>query len=317
MAMSLVVVIPYFGRWPEWIDFFVESCRWNPDITWLMPTDCGPPANTAPNVRFVPTSFADYCARVSGRLGIRFQPSSAYKLCDLKPALGHVHADEIAGFSHWAYGDVDVIYGRLRRFLTDAMAERYRVISSHDTRLAGHLSVFRNDERLRQAFRRIPNWQRQLEFDGHSRMDESKFTRVVWWSRRLKPPLRDIVRHLDPGWRRSSFTEWYTTILSPRPWHDGRPDHPERWFWRQGRLTNDRDGDREFPYLHFMNWKSNRYLRIVPEGTPSAWMTLDRIVSADWRRAGADGFEICRGGIVPLEGPAAQAGSSTTGLFSK
>ena len=35
---------------------------------------------------------------------------------------------------------------------------------------------------------------------------------------------------------------------------------PGRWFWRDGRLMNERYQEREFLYLHFMNWKSDRWL---------------------------------------------------------
>jgi len=33
----------YFGQRPPWIDFFVESCKWNPDVRWRFYTDCGEP----------------------------------------------------------------------------------------------------------------------------------------------------------------------------------------------------------------------------------------------------------------------------------
>lgn len=79
------MLIPYFGHWPEWIDFFVESCKWNPSVRWKFYTDCGEPENKADNIDYTHLSFDDYKALVRQRLGIAFNPSDPYKLCDVKP----------------------------------------------------------------------------------------------------------------------------------------------------------------------------------------------------------------------------------------
>ena len=48
----LLFLIPYFGRWPFWMPFFLQSCRFNPDVQWLFFTDCGtPPTGTVSAVR--------------------------------------------------------------------------------------------------------------------------------------------------------------------------------------------------------------------------------------------------------------------------
>src|SRR5471032_2033341 len=89
----ILFLIPYFGQWPFWMPFFLESFRRNTDIDWLLFSDCGIPENLPPNVTVETMSFGDYCGLVSRRLNIDFAPDAAYKLCDIKPALGHIHAD--------------------------------------------------------------------------------------------------------------------------------------------------------------------------------------------------------------------------------
>ena len=37
-------------------------------------------------------------------------------------------------------------------------------------------------------------------------------------------------------------------------------EHPTRWYWKEGKLTNSEDGDKEFLYFHFMNFKSSTWL---------------------------------------------------------
>lgn len=118
VSPSICFVIPYFGRWPFWMPLFLESCRLNSDIDWLLFSDCGEPEHLPPNVRIEPIDYASYCAWVSQRLGIPFAPANPYKLCDLKPALGYIHEDRLRGYDFWAFGDLDVLYGRLREYFT-------------------------------------------------------------------------------------------------------------------------------------------------------------------------------------------------------
>ena len=68
----------------------------------------------------------------------------------------------------------------------------------------------------------------------------------------------------------------------------------------KGRLTNDRDREREFLYLHFMRWKSARYAADPPVEGEASWLQLDRIVNIEWQRASVEGFSISRRGFWPL-----------------
>ena len=273
------MIMPYFGRWPEWIDLFMISCQWNPSVNWVFFTDCGIPACAPENVLFYQMSFGDYRALVSRRLKIQFPDTSPYKLCDYKPTYGCVHEDVAAGFDYFGFGDIDVIYGNIRRFYTPEIL-RSNLISTHANRLSGHFCLIRNTDCMRQAFRRVKGWQTYLEDPEHRGFDEHRFRRIVLRHKKYPRFLRQISGWFDPYQRRTYFEEQYSTILSPMPWHDGSHDHPQEWLWRKGRLTNTKDRDREFLYLHFMNWKSSRYLRKY-RNEDAPWEGLDRIVHFD------------------------------------
>ncbi|HET8707313.1 MAG TPA: DUF6625 family protein, partial [Pseudomonadales bacterium] len=103
---SLVIIIPYFGRWPFWMDLFLLSAEHNQGIHWLFYTDCGIPANAPTNVRFIEMSFERYQQLVRSKLAVDFYPETPYKLCDLKPMLGFIHQDEIAHYAYWGIGDI-------------------------------------------------------------------------------------------------------------------------------------------------------------------------------------------------------------------
>jgi hypothetical protein len=280
----LVILCPYFGRWPSWINFFIESCKWNPEVQWLFYTDCGQPDNRASNVHIMPTSFNDYKALVRDRLCIAFNPSNPYKLCDLRPCLGWLHEREIVDFSFFGFGDIDVIYGNISKFYSPVTLADLDVISHHADLLSGHLALFRNTPDIRHAFERIPRYREFLAAPNYANLDEVKYMSVFF----------------DPSaTERKRFAEAHSNNLGWRGWHDGTMNYPNHWFWRRGSLTNECDGDRDFLYLHFIRWKSALPINNPPLLGESAWVGRD-IIHTDWQRAATEGFCISAAGITAI-----------------
>ena len=77
-----------------------------------------------------------------------------------------------------------------------------------------------------------------------------------------------------------------------------------RWYWKDGRLTNESYPQHPFMYLHFMSWHSNRWYADQPGVAANAqapWSALREIASIDWRDARQKGFMISPQGIGPIE----------------
>lgn len=293
----IVFLIPYFSHWPEWIDLFVESCKANSSIQWIFFTDCGEPMNNSPNVIFIPTTFTEYKEMVSKRLEINFNPESPYKLCDLKPAYGFLHEDLIKEFDFFGFTDIDVVYGNICNFL-DQKTLSHDLITTLSNRVAGHFCLMRNIERMRNAFRRIKDWQALMENPEHLAIDESSFTKIFLRHRKHPLWIRRIYSFFDQYQKHAYFKEQYSTILAPIKWHDGSKQHPTEWYWKKGQLTNNHDGDREFMYLHFMNFKSSRWLP-KEHGKHAAWENLQKIVNVSQDEIKL-GWKINRKGFWPL-----------------
>jgi hypothetical protein len=266
----ICILIPYFGRWPFWMPFFLESCRRNPDIDWLLFSDCGIPENLPENVRINAIRYEDYCALVARRLKIPFMPENPYKLCDIRPALGHIHADCLKNHDFWGWGDIDVVYGQLREYFTDQRLARYDLVSCHARRVSGHLALIRNTPRMCQAFRRIPDW-RQRFSGSHQALDEGAFSRIFLWRKNFPEPLFKLVGLFNPWRRKSDFREAYSTPNAGLAWTNGSRNFPANWFWREGHLSNDKDIGREFPYFHFMSWKKQW---LSPPSSPESMAAL-------------------------------------------
>jgi hypothetical protein len=154
---------------------------------------------------------------------------------------------------------------------------------------------------MRTAFCRIKNWQKLFENKEHLGIDESKFTKIFLRHRKHPMFLREIWGSFDKFQRNNYWKEQYSTILAPIRWHDGSSTHPEEWYWKDGRLTNNRDGSREFMYLHFMNWKSSTWLpkELRLKNVKAAWEETDNIVHIKKEEI-AKGFKITHGGFYPL-----------------
>lgn len=256
MPQRIAIVIPYFGRWPWWMPFFFRSCATNPDVDWLMFTDCPAPSEVPDNVYITAISYADYCARVSHALGIAFAPPNPYKLCDIKPALGLIHADELVGYDFWAFGDLDVVYGRLRDYFTPhRLADRW-LLSTHHRRVSGHLCLIRNDARMRTYFQRIPDWQARFAAHEHFALDEGAFSRLFVRHKNLPDAWRQRLSLVYRSFRHAEFVEAHSTFtLQP----DGTKLTPAWWRWHDGVLTNALMGNQSMPYLHFLFWKQHEW----------------------------------------------------------
>ena len=254
---SIVLIIPYFGKWPAWFDLFLLTCRFNPTVEWLFYTDCGAPKRVPSNVNFKEISFLEYKRKVSQRLKINFNPDSAYKLCDIKPSLGYIHHEDIKDFDFWGFSDIDLIYGDLRKFYTEEKLAKYDLLSTHSRRVSGHFCLMRNNKKMREAFMLIKEWQIKYADSRHFALDEGAFSRIFLRHKNLPYLLFKSLNKLNSWHRKSEFIEQYTTPNAGLTWVDGSNNFPSEWYWDAGILTNCLTQEVEYPYFHFFGWKKD------------------------------------------------------------
>jgi hypothetical protein len=198
----------------------------------------------------------------------------------------------VTGYDFFGYGDLDMIYGRIRDFYHEDILLTYDALSTHPERASGHFFMMKNTPAMARAFQKIPGWQDLLSQQAYIGFDEIHFTQAI----------RDLCSsHSGP---RALFVERYS---SPGPTAE------MRWFWKRGILSNefycfyDEPARRGFLYLHFSDWHSSKFYEYHNHIQPSAgapWEGLPNIVQLDWRRAETEGFTISPRGVTPLEWPA-------------
>ncbi len=143
----IVIIIPYFGSFPNYFQLFLNSCACNPDIDWIIVTDNDGAYRYPSNVRVFRKSFDEVIERIKQCFDFDSYIGDVHKLCEYKPAYAYLFPELVDGYDFWGYGDVDLIYGDLRRVVTDDLLNNYSKIGN-----LGHLSLIRNDEKCNGLF---------------------------------------------------------------------------------------------------------------------------------------------------------------------
>lgn len=273
MTSRLLLYTFHFGPLPEWFHLFLYSCELNPEVDFLLITDQDPGA-LPKNVRLLRQSFAQCLDNLQARLGIKVSWTTPYKLCDLKPALACLYPEYLQGYTNWGYCDTDLIFGRFTRFYDDAVLA-HDFVSAQPSILSGHLAVFRNRPEVCSFFKNEPNWAAYFAAPEYQRFDEHAMARLLLGDKyqlfRYAPIFRHRVSHGGKSFT-YLFCERYSTFGAPQIWKDGTVKTEGTWLWRDGILTAPFLDNEEVFYVHFMHWKSARYIK------DPAWDRLPRIV---------------------------------------
>lgn len=262
-------IIPYFGKWPEWMPLYLYSCSRNQMIDFIFYTDC----EFLPeyfnneyrqNLIYHKCSFEEYTRLVSDRLGIDYNPVNAYKLTDLKPFLGLIHADILSDYDWWGFGDIDLVYGDMSKLINERNMKRYSLLTTHNYHIAGHCTFMRNNDYYRNLCLKIKDWERRLSDDRHYGFDEAEWSNLIYHN--IKYPLtlhRRIIKHLLPK-SFNRFMDLSNRIINPgqlfKEFHTSpAPNNNNYWGYDpiKGILTSS--SGRELPYLHFLFFKKTHW----------------------------------------------------------
>lgn len=147
---KVALLIPYFGKVPDYFDLWAQSAGKNENFTFFLFSDL--PFNVEPyrNIRLVNMSFEQLKTDLQNLMDFKISLKTPYKLCDYKPAYGHVFADYIQEFDFWGFCDIDLILGDIGQFITDELLERCDKLL-----FSGHFCLMRNEDRMNLLYRRM------------------------------------------------------------------------------------------------------------------------------------------------------------------
>jgi hypothetical protein len=155
---SICFVSFYSGPFPDYFPFFLESCRRNPTVDFVIFSDADVVAKQSGNVRIARLSRGEFEQLVEEKLGFKVEITRGLKIAEFRPALGFLFEDVLRDYDFWGYCDVDQIFGDIRKFVGDALLEDCDVVTTTRRWVAGHFALFRNEEKLNKLFMRSPNY---------------------------------------------------------------------------------------------------------------------------------------------------------------
>ncbi len=281
------ILIPYFGKFPEWSDLFFETLKKNSSIDFIFFTDCETSRYSAPNIFFHKMTFQAYLELVNKKLPVSFQPANAYKICDLRPLFGYVHEDVLKSYDFYGWTDMDILFGDIRSFYTTEILEKYDVLSTHAIRISGHMALFRNTSKNRFMYKKIYHWREALTNEKFVGIDEHGITHAYLdtiidkINQKFKLKIDNSITRFFSNLKKKKLylREQYTTPFTTIPWLDGstNSNHPDVWYYKNGTITNERDKSHSFLYLHLMNYKSSLWRH---DGTKAPWEGKEKICFA-------------------------------------
>jgi hypothetical protein len=263
---SIGIFVPYFGRIPRWFDLFLESCKANPSINFYLFSDYLPDRMLLPNVRVESMTLQQFIELASRRLAINIAISSAYKICDFKPAFGDIFGVAVLDLDFWGYCDIDIIFGNMRKFLGHDILCGFDIISAARQFMAGPFSIFRNSPLINTLYRRSTHFHNVFETDKCKSFDE--LGPYVKWKKN-----GDFVRK-----RTGDFESFTDVVVAARNRGNVRALFGLRYYndpdtaihkysdvlWKRGDLINLSTNDHLFMY-HFQNGKRSFRSWYVPK----------------------------------------------------
>lgn len=135
---SIALIFPYFGKLPVQYKMWRESALRNPSVNFIFFTDAD--VEPADNIIVHKMQFTDFHQIVQKAFFFPIVLDRPYKLCEYKQAYGYILQEYIKDYDFWGFGDLDLVYGDIRSFITDE-------VLTHKFLLGwGHLTLIKNDE---------------------------------------------------------------------------------------------------------------------------------------------------------------------------
>lgn len=247
---KIAILIPYIGRLRPDFGYWLQSVKNNPTIDFFLLTDASvisPPAN----LKVISSTFKELRSKFQSRFDFQLCLTHPYKFCDLRPAYGEVFSELLKGYDFWGHTDMDIVYGDLRKYLSEEILEQYDKIYGN-----GHFSLYRNTPQINEIYKKVevPTYRQVFSFSEGCAFDEY-YGVGAYWAEKLSDrfyrayPFDDIdyaVPHFEAQMRRKELKGHTNFMYS----------YEEGKLFRLS-LFNDTIVKNEIMYAHFQKRKMN------------------------------------------------------------
>lgn len=149
---DIVFIIPYFGKFNNYFQLFLNSCKHNQNCDWLIFTDDKTGYIYPDNVKVYYCDFDDIKRLFQSKLDYTISLEYPYKLCDYKPAYGYIFQEYLKDYRFWGHCDTDMIWGDISKFVSQKDMAQYDKIG-----VLGHCTLYKNDKDVNSLFMKTLN----------------------------------------------------------------------------------------------------------------------------------------------------------------
>jgi hypothetical protein len=172
---KIAFLVCYFGKLPWYFDYFIHSCKYNPSVDFYIITDDAYKKQYTSNVKFIHTNLKEISDLATQKLGFKVSITYGYKFCDFKPAYGYIFNDILNEYDFWGHGDIDIIFGNIRDFMTKEILSAYDIISVRPDWIPGCFVLFKNADKLNTLFKHSKDYKKVFTSNTHYCFDETNF----------------------------------------------------------------------------------------------------------------------------------------------
>lgn len=259
---KIVIIIVWFGKFPEWFRFWEVSAKFNRDIDWIIYHDDETLEKEDCNIKIKFMQEHQFWQKACDTVNFLIPYRSLRRVCDLRPFFGIIFSNDIQMYDYFGWGDMDVVYGDMKPFLTPSVMNN-QVITFNKWHLNGSLTLMKKCNETRSLLDiSMPDWRSKL-LDIFEKAPHGKGL--------------DEIKTYDLNKKIKVYAEEsFNCPYSPFDrWRNGRSIFPNEWYWKNGILTNNIDGDISHLYLHFLYWKGGHWARQCGHGE---WEQCDTII---------------------------------------
>lgn len=269
--LKIAIITAYYGKFPGYYRAWLRSAQCNPDIDFYIVTDLR--VDRLPeNVKTIPLALDEFRILIENKLGRKVRLQRSYKICDYRPMYGVIFEDLLKSYDWWAYADMDVVFGNIRKFLNLYNIEEYERFMH-----LGHLSFYKNTPESNHYFMLDGspryNWKEVVSTNKNCLFDEWNGIYGIYKTNNIPMFDKFIFADISENYKRfrlSRVLENYDNQV---------------FYWQNGGvfrtyIENGQLKEEEFIYIHF---KKRHFSR-------EAFDVFS-----------ADGFFICPDGIVKKE----------------
>jgi len=256
-----VILGVYFGKFPEWYDFWEQSAVKNVNIDYIIFTNNI--RKNKSNVFYYNFTLKEFNLLASQKLGMKIEIQNYYKLCDFKIVYGKIFGDYIMNYNYWGHCDFDLIFGDIFHFINKFN------INEYDKFLPlGHLSFYRNCESVNNYY---------LNYDNYPKSYKNIFTSNNFFAFDEIGMIEVYEKGDFPFFKERIFAEINQRYKRFKLNKKDKNYKHQLFYYEDGKifmayLENHEIKINEFMYLHFQNRKFNeigkvgRYFYITYNG---------------------------------------------------